>query len=43
MILNAIKHLAGLTDNLVLSPENIIDSVTPPEKGYPERQECEPG
>ena len=28
MILNAIKHLAGLPDNMVLLPENIIDSVT---------------
>lgn len=28
MILNAIKHLAGLPDNMILLPENIIDSVT---------------
>ena len=28
MILNAIKYLAGLPDNMILLPENIIDSVT---------------
>ena len=28
MILNAVKHLAGLPENMVLLPENIIDSVT---------------
>ncbi len=28
MILNAIKHLAGIPDNMILLPENIIDSVT---------------
>ena len=28
MILNATKHLAGLPDNMILLPENIIDSVT---------------
>lgn len=28
MILNAIKHLSGLPDNMILLPENIIDSVT---------------
>lgn len=28
MILNAIKQLAGLPDNMILLPENIIDSVT---------------
>ena len=28
MILNAIKHLAGLPDYMILLPENIIDSVT---------------
>lgn len=27
MILNAIKHLAGLPDSMILLPENIIDSV----------------
>jgi len=28
LILNAVKHLAGLPDNLYLLPKNIIDSVT---------------